>query len=110
VRIVPTSLKLEKLMYTRFKLKSGSILAALSAISLLPIAAYASPPCTKEPKTAWLSEAKMKEKVATMGYREIKVFKTSGSCYEIYAIDSKGHKAEVYFNPVDGSVVQSNVD
>jgi hypothetical protein len=45
-----------------------------------------------------------------MGYREIKVFKTSGSCYEIYAIDAKGHKAEVYFNPVDGSVVQSNED
>ena len=45
-----------------------------------------------------------------MGYREIKVFKTSGSCYEIYAIDAKGHKAEVYFNPVDGSVVQSNDD
>ncbi len=97
-------------MYTRFKLKSGSILTALSAISLFPIAAYASPSCTKEPKAAWLSETKMKEKVATMGYREIKVFKTSGSCYEIYAIDAKGHKAEVYFNPVDGSVVQSNED
>jgi hypothetical protein len=24
--------------------------------------------------------------------------------------DAKGHKAEVYFNPVDGSVVQSNED
>ncbi len=97
-------------MYTQFKLKSGSLLATLFATSLLPIAAYASPPCTKEPKAAWLSETKMKEKIATMGYREIKVFKTSGSCYEIYAIDAKGRKAEVYFNPVDGSVVQSNED
>jgi len=90
--------------------KSKSMLATLLAMSLLPIAAFASPPCTKEPKTAWLSQTKMKEKIATMGYREIKVFKTSGSCYEIYAIDAKGHKAEVYFNPVDGSVVQSNED
>lgn len=97
-------------MYTLFKLKSASVLAALSAISLLPIAAFASPPCTKEPKANWLSETKMKEKVATMGYREIKVFETSGSCYEIYAINAEGHKAEVYFNPVDGSVVQSNED
>jgi len=96
-------------VYT-FTLKSKSMLAALLAMSLLPIAAFASPPCTKEPKTAWLSQTKMKEKIATMGYREIKVFKTSGSCYEIYAIDAKGHKAEVYFNPVDGSVVQSNED
>ena len=97
-------------MNTAFNSKSSSALIALVAVTLLPIAAYASPPCTKEPRTAWLSEAKMKEKIATMGYREIKVFKTSGSCYEIYAIDAKGRKAEVYFNPVDGSVVQSNDD
>jgi len=97
-------------MKTAFNSKSSAALLALAAVTLLPIAAYASPPCTKEPKTVWLSETKMKEKIATMGYREIKVFKTSGSCYEIYAIDAKGHKAEVYFNPVDGSVVQSNDD
>jgi len=97
-------------MNTAFNSKSSAALVTLAAITLLPVAASASPPCTKEPKTAWLSETKMKEKIATMGYREIKVFKTSGSCYEIYAIDAKGHKAEVYFNPVDGSVVQSNDD
>jgi hypothetical protein len=85
-------------------------LVLMGAAGLVPFTASASPPCTKEPKTAWLSEAKMKEKIAIMGYREIKVFKTSGSCYEIYAIDAKGHKAEVYFNPVDGAVVQSNED
>lgn len=82
----------------------------LAASTLVPIAAQASPPCTKEPKSAWLSTATMKEKIAKMGYREIKVFKTSGKCYEIYAIDKQGHKAEVYFNPVDGSVVESNID
>jgi hypothetical protein len=82
----------------------------LAAFTLIPIAAQASPPCTKEPKSAWLSAATMKERIATMGYREIKVFKTSGQCYEIYAIDKQGHKAEVYFNPVDGTVVESNID
>ncbi len=97
-------------MNTAFTSKASGALMALAAVAFSPMAAYASPPCTKEPKTAWLSEAKMKEKIATMGYREIKVFKTSGSCYEIYGIDAKGHKAEVYFNPVDGSVVQSNDD
>jgi hypothetical protein len=108
--MAPTALKQEIYMNTAFNSKSSGALVTLVAITLLPIAAYASPPCTKEPTTAWLSETKMKEKIATMGYREIKVFKTSGSCYEIYAIDAKGHKAEVYFNPVDGSVVQSNDD
>jgi len=97
-------------MKTAFNSKSSGALVTLTAITLLPVAAYASPPCTKEPKAAWLSETTMKEKIATMGYREIKVFKTSGSCYEIYAINAKGQKAEVYFNPVDGRVVQSNDD
>lgn len=82
----------------------------LAAAMLVPIAVEASPACTKEPKSAWLTESKMKEKIATMGYRDIRVFKVSGSCYEIYAVDAHGAKAEVYFNPVDGSIVQSNVD
>ena len=97
-------------MKTAFSSKVSCALVALFAVAASPMAAHASPPCTKEPKTAWLTQAKMKEKVAAMGYRDIKVFKTSGSCYEIYAIDAKGKKAEVYFNPVDGSIVQSNDD
>jgi len=97
-------------METVVKSKLSPALLLLGLAGLVPCTSNASPPCTKEPKTAWLSEAKMKEKIATMGYREIKVFKTSGTCYEIYAIDAKGHKVEVYFNPVDGAVVQSNQD
>ena len=65
-------------MNTAFNSKASGAWITLVAVTFLPIAAYASPPCTKEPRTAWLSEAKMKEKIATMGYREIKVFKTSG--------------------------------
>jgi len=97
-------------MSTSIKARSRVLAMLLSASTLLTTAAQASPPCTKEPKTAWLSEQAMKERIAKMGYREIKVFKTSGQCYEIYAIDGKGQKAEVYFNPVDGTVVQSNID
>lgn len=53
----------------------------------------------------------MKEKITKMGYREIKVFKTTKTgCYAIYGINADGRKAEVYFNPVDGRVTQSNVD
>lgn len=92
------------------KAHSRVMVVFMAAATLIPIAAQASPPCTMEPKSAWLSMATMKEKIATMGYKEIKVFKTSGQCYEIYAIDKQGHKAEVYFNPVDGTVVESNID
>ena len=41
---------------------------------------------------------------------KVKVFQVSGSCYEIYALNKAGRKAEVYFNPVTGAVVQNNED
>lgn len=73
--------------------------------------ALASPKCTSEPQSKWLSEEAMKEKIAQMGYTKIRVFKkTHSGCYEIYGHTADGRKAEVYFNPVDGSVVEKNVD
>jgi hypothetical protein len=80
--------------------------SALSVTSM----AVAAPVCTKLPPAKWLTPAQMKAKVAKMGYRDIKVFQVSGSCYEIYAHTKDGKRAEVYFNPVTGAVVQNNVD
>ncbi|WP_018181669.1 PepSY domain-containing protein [Kaistia granuli] len=84
---------------------------AIAALSL-PImagAALASPACTKEPKSAWMSQDAMKAKIAEMGYQKIKAFKVTGSCYEIYGYDKNNKKAEVYFNPVDGSIVKAEI-
>ncbi len=96
-----------------FKLRSVKMMAAalpLAIAAALPLAAQASPTCTKEPRSSWLSEAQMKEKLTQYGYRDIKVFKaTASGCYEIYGHDAQGRKVEVYFNPIDGSVVQANV-
>lgn len=87
------------------------IIAGLVAAAVLsPAIASADPVCTKEPKDKWMTEAAMKAKVAEMGYQKIKTFKVSGSCYEIYGLTKDGKKAEVYFNPVDGSVVKSEID
>ncbi len=89
---------------------------ALIAMTLLAVlgaggSAFASPTCTKEPQQKWLSEEAMKKKIAELGYNEIKVFKTTSTgCYEIYGHRSDGKRAEVYFNPVDGSIAQENVD
>lgn len=84
---------------------------SLLALGLLTISglAAASPECTKEPQSKWLSEAAMKEKVGQLGY-EVNVFKISGNCYEIYGWTKDGAKAEVYFNPVTGEIVKSYVD
>lgn len=86
------------------------LMSAAVAASALTIAgsAAAAPACTTAPKAQWLTEAQMKAKVAALGYTKVKVFQVSGSCYEIYAYNKAGKKAEVYFNPVTGAVVQAN--
>lgn len=86
--------------------KAAFILAAV----LAPTAAFAGPQCTTEPKDKWLSEEAMKAKVAEMGYKDIKTFKVSGPCYEIYGHTADGKKAEVYFNPVTGEVTKANIN
>jgi hypothetical protein len=82
---------------------------ALSAVSIAG-AAIAAPVCTTEPKAKWLTEVQMKAKVAELGYKDIKTFQVSGSCYEIYGHNKEGKRAEVYFNPVTGAVVKANID
>ncbi|CAN0627509.1 PepSY domain containing protein [Burkholderia multivorans] len=86
-------------------------LLALVAIAAAASTAFASPACTRAPESAWLSETAMRQKIAAMGYKDIKVFKkTRSGCYEIYGRTADGRKAEVYFNPVDGSIVEHNED
>ena len=98
-------------MFKPVKSAFAVVALSVSAAVLLPVSAQASPTCTTQPKSAWLSEDAMKQKIAEMGYHDIRVFKTTKSgCYEIYGLNAEGRKAEVYFNPVDGSVVQANVD
>ena len=43
------------------------------------------------------------------GYKinEFKV--TGGNCYEIYGFDKEENKVEIYFNPVDGSIVKKEM-
>ncbi len=84
--------------------------SALVAAVAFSGAALAAPNCTSEPKSKWMTKEAMKSMVEQMGYKDIKTFKTSGSCYEIYGYTKDGKKAEVYFNPVSGEVVQSNIE
>lgn len=77
-----------------------------SLVLLTGLSAFAKKDCTDKPKDAWMSEADFKKKVEAEGYT-IKKFKQPGSCYEIYGTNKEGKKVEIYFNPVDGSVVKA---
>ncbi|MBB3545230.1 MULTISPECIES: PepSY domain-containing protein [unclassified Rhizobium] len=82
-----------------------NIIAAVAIVSATPAMALASPSCTAEPKSKWLSEEAMKAKIDVLGYK-VKTFEVTGNCYEIYGRDKNGSRAEVYFNPVTGAIVQ----
>lgn len=81
------------------------LITAVAIVASVPALALASPSCTKEPKSKWTSEDAMKAKIDTLGYK-VKTFEITGNCYEIYGKDKDGKRAEVYFNPVSGDIVQ----
>lgn len=81
------------------------LIATVAVIAATPALAFASPSCTKEAKSKWMTEDAMKAKIDTLGYK-VKTFQVTGNCYEIYGTDKDGKRAEVYFNPVSGDIVQ----
>ncbi|WP_296019994.1 PepSY domain-containing protein [uncultured Agrobacterium sp.] len=81
------------------------LIATVAVIAATPALAFASPSCTAEPKSKWMSEDAMKAKIDTLGYK-VKTFQVTGNCYEIYGNDRDGQRAEVYFNPASGDIVQ----
>jgi hypothetical protein len=82
------------------------MIAFASALFLIAGAAQAKKNCTDQPKQNWMKEEDFKKGLEKQGYK-IRKFKQPGSCYEIYGTDKDGKKVEIYFNPVDGSVVKS---
>ena len=72
----------------------------------LSVVAYAKKDCTDQTKDKWMSEADFKKKVEADGYK-IRKFKQPGTCYEIYGTNKDGKEVEIYFNPVDASIVKS---
>lgn len=83
------------------------LLATLVVIS--GTMAMAKKDCTDQPKDKWMTEDAFKKMVTDQGYT-IKKFKQPGSCYEIYGTNKEGKKVEIYFNPVDGKVVKSEIE
>ena len=81
--------------------------ALIAAVFLMTgFSAYAKKNCTDQPKEKWMTETAFKKKAEAEGYK-IRKFKQPGSCYEIYGTNKDGKDVEIYFNPVDGSIVKS---
>ena len=78
-------------------------------LTVLATHAVAAVDCTKEPKDKWKNQdAFKKELEATYKIKNFKV--TAGNCYEIYGWNKAGKKVEIYFNPVNGSIVKERIE
>ncbi len=86
-------------------MKKLAVILAFMSVSGL---AHAKKNCTDQPKDKWMKEEDFKKRLEGEGYK-IRKFKQPGSCYEIYGTNKDGKKVEIYFNPVDGSVVKEEI-
>lgn len=84
-------------------------LALVLALTLAGGIAHAKKSCTDQPKDKWMKEEDLKKRLESEGYK-IRKFKQPGSCYEIYGTNKDGKNVEIYFNPVDGSIVKEEID
>jgi len=78
---------------------------ASAFLMVLTGVAMAGPSCDV-PKEKWMNEEAFKKDLAAQGY-QIKTFKVSKGCYEIYGTDKTGKRVEIYFDPATGKPVLS---
>ena len=61
--------------------------------------------CGNAPKDQWMTTEAITAKAVEAGY-DVRQVKVEDGCYEVYGIDAKGAKAEVYMNPVSAEIVK----
>lgn len=101
---VPAVLQASKPEIVMKKLLAITLIASFASTAAMA----SSMQCTSQPKDKWQKEADFKGKLTAEGYK-IKTFKTSGTCYEIYGTNKDGKKVEIYFDPVTGKPVKSEI-
>lgn len=62
--------------------------------------------CTKEAKEKWKPQPDAEAAAKAAGY-EVRKSKIEGSCYEVYGVDKSGQMFELFYNPVDLSLMKT---
>jgi hypothetical protein len=88
-------------------------LLALSTLLMMAFPAYASAPkeamvCTKEPRSAWVGEQKIRAMFNEGQYAKVFFKISKGNCYEFYAIGKDNSTTEAYYHPVTMAAVRFN--
>ena len=71
----------------------------LSVLAVLALAgpAYAEGKCSSAPQSKWQSRSALESQLQADGYK-VRQIKTEGGCYEVYATDKGGNRANMAFN------------
>lgn len=72
---------------------------AVMAVAADPGHATGLATCQSGPESGWKSQDALKQRLTGQGW-QIRRIKVDGGCYEVYALDDKGQRAEAYFHPV----------
>ena len=76
-------------------MKSLTVLALLAVAAAGP--ALAEGKCTSAPKSKWRPRSALEAQLQADGY-SIRQIKVEGGCYEVYATDKDGKRANMAFN------------
>ncbi len=88
--------------------RATSLCAALAFVAMSGAAmAHGFDDCTKEPKDKWKAQTEAEAAATAAGYTVTKS-KIEGSCFEVYAKDKDGKQVELFYNPVDLTLVQTH--
>ena len=78
------------------------IISSTVTAAFLCIAAHAQATglatCDSAPRDTWQAQEKLEKTLTDRGWK-IRRVKEDGGCYEVYAFDEKGERAEAYFHP-----------
>jgi hypothetical protein len=76
-------------------MKFASALAAIALVASGP--ALAQGKCSGAPKANWQPKSALESQLRADGYK-VRQIKTEGGCYEVYATDKGGNRANMAFN------------
>ena len=75
-----------------------NLLKALVALTIVAVGpAQAAGNCSTAPKSKWQAKSALESQLQADGYK-VRQIKTEGGCYEVYATDKAGKRANMAFN------------
>ncbi len=86
------------------KIAAAGVALALLAPSNFALAGSLGRACTAAPQSEWLSIEALQGKVEAQGYKVQKA-KLKNACGEMYVLDGKGARVELFVDPTNGTIV-----